>query len=177
MSRAKYVYRSFVTMLAAGGLSSVLAIAAEPSSQQFVTKAAQANVAEIKTSQLALSKSQDPQVRKFAQEMIDDHTKANQQLSTLAGGKNLKVPDDTDVMHKTSMKMLESKSGASFDKSYISQMEKDHKKTVELFRDASNSSKVDPDLKSFASSTLPTLQHHEQSVTKLAASEPGSSNR
>jgi putative membrane protein len=178
MTRVKYVPGFLTVLFAAGCLTSALAATSEPTSQQFVTKASEANLAEIKTSQLALSKSQDAQVRNFAQEMIDDHTKANQELATLAGQKNLKVPDDTDMSHRASMKLLEAKSGASFDKSYIDQMQKDHQKAVALFREASKSSKVDADLKAFATSTLPTLQHHEQSVTKLAAATAsGASNR
>lgn len=178
MTRAKSVSASLLIFVAASCLSSAMAQQSEPTSQQFVTQAAEANLAEIKTSQLALSKSQDAQVRNVAQEMIDDHTKANQQLATLAGQKSLKVPDDTDMTHKATLKLLQAKSGESFDKSYIDQMQKDHQKAVALFRDASRSPKVDADLKAFATSTLPTLQHHEQTVTKLAAaSASGSTSR
>jgi len=177
MTGTKYIPQSLTVLLAAGWLSGALAATPEPTSQQFVTKATEANLAEIKTSQIALSKSEDTQVRNFAQEMIDDHTKANERLAALAGRKNLKVPDDTDMMHKTSLKLLETKSGSSFDKSYISQMEKDHQKALQLFRDAAKSTNVDVDLKAFATSTLPTLQQHEQSVAKLAASGSGASKR
>lgn len=177
MTRAKYVSGSVLILIAASCLSAALAEQSQPTSQQFVTQAAEANLAEIKTSQLALSKSQDTQVRNVAQEMVDDHTKANQQLAALAGQKSLKVPDDTDMTHKATMKLLEAKSGDSFDKSYIDQMQKDHQKAMALFRDAAQSPKVDADLKAYATSTLPTLQHHEQTVTKLAASTSGSSNR
>src|SRR5689334_8383477 len=73
-------------------------------SKQFVTKAAQGNLAEIKTSQLALEKAQSPEVKSFAQRMIDDHQKASSELESIAQAKNLKVPDDTDMMHKAAMK-------------------------------------------------------------------------
>ncbi len=151
--------------------------ATEPTSQQFVTKAAESNLAEIKASQLALTKTQNPDVRKFAQQMVDDHTKANQQLTSVAEQKGLKVPDNTDVAHRAAMKMLEAKSGASFDKSYIEQMNKDHDKAIKLFQQAENSGKLDPELKSLAAKTLPTLESHHQAVSRLASSETGSTNR
>jgi putative membrane protein len=151
--------------------------ATEPTSQQFVTKAAESNLAEIKVSQLALTKTQNPDVRKFAQQMIDDHTKANEQLTSLAEQKGLKVPDNTDVAHRAAMKMLEAKSGTSFDKSYIEQMNKDHDKTIKLFQQAENDGKLDPGLKSLAAKILPTLESHHQEVTRLASSESGSTNR
>jgi putative membrane protein len=149
----------------------------EPTSQQFVTKAAQSNLAEIKASQLALTKTQNPDVRKFAQQMIDDHTKANEQLTSVAEQKHLKVPDDTDVAHRADMKMLEAKSGASFDKSYIERMNKDHDKTIKLFQEAQNDGKLDPELKSLVAKMLPTLESHHHEVTRLASSETGSTNR
>jgi putative membrane protein len=140
-------------------------------SKHFVTKAAQANLAEIKTSQLALEKAQSPDVKSFAQRMIDDHQKANSELQSIAQSENLKVPDDTDMKHKAAMKMLQAKSGTGFDSAYIDQMNKDHDKTIALFQSAANSSKVDPQLKQFASKTLPILEQHHQLVAKLESNK------
>jgi putative membrane protein len=143
-------------------------------SKAFVKRAAQSNFAEIKVSQLALSKTQNPDVRSFAQQMIDDHSKANSQLAQLAKTKNLKVPDEPDMMHKASMKLLQAKSGESFDSAYIEQMNKDHQKTIDLFQSAASSSKVDPDLQALASKTLPILEQHHQLVGKLEEKKPSS---
>lgn len=145
------------------------------SSEDFVKRATEANLAEIKVSELALSKAQSPDVKKFAQHMIDDHTKANSELAQVASSKSLKVPDDTDMMHKSSMKLLQTKSGANFDSAYMEQMKKDHEKAIELFRSASTSSKVDPELQKLASKLLPKLQQHEQMVSQVETKMPSRS--
>jgi predicted outer membrane protein len=144
-------------------------------SQSFVKRAAQSNLAEIKVSQLAQSQAHSPAVKQFAQKMIDDHTKANSELAQLAQTKNLKVPDDTDLMHKASMKMLQSKSDESFDTAYMKQMDKDHKKTIELFQSAAASPKVDKELQAFASKVLPKLQDHEHQVAQVQSNVPSRS--
>jgi putative membrane protein len=143
-------------------------------SQKFVTRAAESNFAEISTSQLALSKTQNPEVRKFAQQMIDDHTQANSQLAQLAKTKNLKVPVDTDLMHRTAAKLLGTKSGESFDTAYVKQMDKDHQKAVELFQAASSSNGVDQDLRAMAGKLLPILQHHHEMVAQLESKQGNS---
>jgi putative membrane protein len=136
-------------------------------SKEFVKRAAQSNFAEIKVSQLALSKTQNPDVRAFAQQMIDDHSKANSELAQAAKAKNLDVPDEPDMMHKASMKLLQAKSGESFDSAYIEQMNKDHQKTIKLFQTAASSNELDPQLKALATKTLPTLEQHHQHVAQL----------
>jgi putative membrane protein len=145
------------------------------SSQEFVKRAAQANLAEIKVSELAQTKAQSADVKQFAQQMISDHTKASAELSKIATGKNLKVPDDTDMMHKASMKLLQGKSGEGFDKSYMEQMDKDHQKAIDLFQSAANSADVDPELKAFASKTLPKLKEHHHLVAQVEAKQPSAS--
>jgi putative membrane protein len=131
-------------------------------SEEFVKKAAAANMSEIAASQVAIEKAQSPAVKTFAQQMITDHTKASEQLKTLASSKGYKVPDEPDMMHKAAMVKLKAKSGDSFDQAYTEQMRKDHATAVELFSNAANSSQLDPELRQFAKQTLPTLQHHKQ---------------
>jgi putative membrane protein len=138
-------------------------------SKEFVTRAAQGNLAEIEVSQLALKNTQNAEVRRFAQRMIDDHTKANAQLQPLAEAKGIKVPDETDALHKVTMKLLQARDGAEFDKSYIEQMDKDHQKTIALFESASVSTKVDKEFQSLASTLLPTLHQHHEQVAQLAS--------
>jgi putative membrane protein len=145
------------------------------SSQDFVKHAAQANLAEIQVSQLAEQKAQSPDVKQFAQKMIDDHTKASSELAEIAQSKNLKVPDDTDMMHKAAMKMLQAKSGDSFDSAYMEQMNKDHKKVIDMFQSAANAPKVDKDLQAFASKMLPKLEQHHQLVAQVESKMPSMS--
>jgi putative membrane protein len=174
MRNSKILVTCFATALPA--LCIPLAYGADtPSSEEFVKTAAQSNLAEIKVSELAQQKAQSEDVKKFAQQMISDHTKANAELAKIAKDKNLKVPDDTDMMHKASMKMLQGKSGASFDSAYMEQMDKDHQKAIELFQSASSSPKVDKELQAFATKTLPKLQQHHHMVAQVESKQPTSS--
>lgn len=143
------------------------ATTAEPSSRQFVIQAAQGNLAEIQTSQLALSKSQNPDVRAFAQHMIDDHQSANQELAALALADNLTLPTSLDPEHERALQTLRSETGASFDAAYTRQMTQDHDKAIALFHAAVASERVDPRLKALAEKLLPTLEQHRDMVAKL----------
>jgi putative membrane protein len=167
--------RVAIALLFATSLAS--AFAAEPSSKEFVKDAVEANLAEIQASQLAVSKSSNPEVKSFAQRMIDDHTRLNTQLEQVAQQKGLKIPDSPDLTHQAKLKTLQARSGTDFDKSYIEQMNKDHEKAIELFQAAANSPQVSTDLKKLADQTLSTLHQHEHSAMQLASGEDAASRR
>jgi putative membrane protein len=145
----------------------------------FVKKAAQGGMTEVELGKIAQSKTQDPAVRKFADDMVKDHGKANNELASLAKGKGLTVPAALDAEHKAIVQKLNSKSGADFDAAYSKQMVMDHDKTIALFQGATKSS--DADLAAFAKKTLPTLEEHKQMADSLPASsrsaEAGSTSR
>ena len=155
-----------------------IALADDTTSKQFVKDAVESNLAEIQASQLALSKSSNPGVKTFAQQMVDDHTMANNQLQAVAEHMGIKIPDRPDLTHQAAIESLQSKSSAAgFDKSYIAQMNKDHEKAIELFQAAANSAQVDPELKALAQKTLPTLHQHQHTVMQLASGETAGSRR
>jgi putative membrane protein len=131
----------------------------------FYTNAAQGGMAEVELSKLALAKSQNPEVKKFAQMMVSDHGKANDELKALAGKKNVKLPDGVNGSQKSTMEDLGKLSGAEFDKKYVETMVKDHEKTVDLFED--NTTNSDADIKAFATKTLPTLKSHLEMITGI----------
>src|SRR4051812_38412954 len=125
----------------------------------FVKKAAQGGLAEVELGQLATQKAASDDVKKFGQRMVDDHTKANDQLKQVASQKNITLPTDIGAKNKATKDHLEKLSGAAFDKAYMTHMVQDHKKDVAEFQKEANSGK-DADVKNFASQTLPTLQEH-----------------
>jgi putative membrane protein len=101
--------------------------------QELMEDITHANLAEIQTGKMALEKSNNDQVRKFAQKMIDDHTKAHQELQKLAASKGVTLPTDTDPQHKVIATALKVLSGDTFDRQYMSQVGvADHKRTHEL---------------------------------------------
>ena len=111
---------------------------------------AHADIAEIETGKLALEKSQNEQVRKFAQHMIDEHTSALKELQTLALAKGVTLPDGTDLKHKTMATALKVMSGNSFDTQYMKRAGVgDHQQTIELLQKTQKNAK-DPELKAMA---------------------------
>jgi len=125
----------------------------------FVLKAAQGGLMEVEAGKAAQSKAQDAAVKQFAQRMVTDHSKANDELKALAKSKNVDVPSALDKSHQAHMDKLGKASGAAFDREYMKHMVDDHRKTVADFEKQSKSAK-DPDLRKWAGDKLPTLREH-----------------
>jgi putative membrane protein len=125
----------------------------------FVMEAAQGGLAEVELGQLASQKAQSEQVKQFAQRMVTDHGKANDELKSLARQKNITIPSQLDAKHKATTDKFSRMSGAEFDRAYMQNMLQDHRKDVNDFRKESQSGK-DPDVKAWAAKTLPTLEEH-----------------
>jgi len=135
--------------------------------KRFMKDAADGGMAEVELGQLASSKGSSDEVKKFGQRMVDDHGKANDKLKQLAQSKNVELPNEPSAKHKATKRRLEKLSGEQFDHAYVAEMLKDHKKDVSEFERESKNAK-DPDVKEFASQTLPTLQEHLKEVQKMA---------
>ena len=136
-------------------------------SQSFVTQAATTDMAEIELAQLALKNSQDAAVKKLADQMIKDHTASSAKLKSIAGKDNLTLPTGLDAAHAAVKSKLASLKGKDFDKAYSMEMAKGHDKAVALFESASQATGMTPDLKQFATSTLPTLREHKAKSHEL----------
>ncbi len=124
---------------------------------------------------LAVERGSSEAVKQFGQRMIDDHTRANQQLMQAASGVGVAPPADLDAKHRAMVQKMARLSGAAFDRAYSKQMVKDHEKTVALFQREANRG-MQPDLKAFASQTLPALQEHLDMARALSAGGGGSTN-
>lgn len=149
----------------------VTAQAKANSTQSFVNTASIANEFEIESSQLALKKSQSDDVKKFAQLMIDDHTKtADKMKDALAASKAKPPTDNMDSKHEKLLDKLQSASNDNFDQQYISMQTDAHKEAVKLFGNYSRNGK-DAALKDFASETLPTLKQHLEHVEQLSSNQ------
>jgi putative membrane protein len=137
--------------------------------RKFVEKAASGGMAEVQAAQLAQQKSQDPKVKDFAQQMITDHTAANQQLTTIAQQKGLTIPASLDAKDQKEIDKLQSLSGTKFDRVYMKSQARDHEAMLKLLQREASSGK-DPDLKSFADQTAPTVQKH---IDMIKTDTPG----
>jgi putative membrane protein len=133
----------------------------------FVKKAAAGELAEVELGQLAAQKASSEEVKKFGQRMVDDHSKANEQLKQVAAEKNINVPQQLNAKDKATKAHLEKLAGEQFDKAYMRVMVKEHQKDVTEFERASTMVK-DPAIKNFVEQTLPTLKDHLNEAEKIA---------
>jgi putative membrane protein len=138
------------------------------SDMKFATEAAMGGMAEVEMGRLAAQKGASDEVRQFGRRMVDDHTKANEDLMRVASGKGMTLPAALDAKHQAEMQKMSALSGEAFDRAYVKSMVKDHKKDVGEFRKESARG-ADSDIKSFATRTLPTLQEHLQMIQRIDA--------
>jgi putative membrane protein len=138
-----------------------------PSEQQFLKKAAEGGLAEVEFGKLAAERGSTPEVKQFGQRMVDDHSKANDQLKQVAAEKGVTLPDKLDAKDAATKARLEKLSGKQFDQAYMQTMVTDHTKDVAEFRTEARRAK-DPDLKNFASQTEPTLEDHLKQAKSIA---------
>jgi putative membrane protein len=127
--------------------------------QTFVEKVAQENIAELDLGELAKERAQSDEVKQFAQRMIDDHGKANEQLEEIAKNKGAVIPTEAGEEHSKLRAELGELQGEEFDQRYMAAMAEDHQKAVDLFQKQAEEGR-DPELKSFAEQTLPIIKEH-----------------
>jgi putative membrane protein len=127
----------------------------------FMMKAAQGGMAEVELGKMAVQKASSDRVKQFGQQMVDDHSRANDELKSLAAGKGMTLPGAVDAKDKATIRRLEGLQGEAFDRAYMEDMVNDHQADIAEFqREADHGS--DPEVKAWAAKTLPTLQHHLQ---------------
>lgn len=139
--------------------------------QEFFDKAAVAGLFDVQSSEIAVKRATDPEIKKFAQTMVTDHSAANAKLKALALAKGVMLPAELDKDHRKELEKLKAaKSGKDFDEAYADAMEDGHDDAVKLFAKAADDAK-DPDVRKFAAETLPTLRAHSEHAEKLDAKD------
>jgi putative membrane protein len=143
------------------------------SDRQFATNAAAGGMAEVKLGELAQEKAGSEAVKSFGKRMVDDHSKAGEQLKETARGQNIELPSQLTAKDQAAYNRLSKLSGTEFDRAYMQMMVKDHEEDVAEFkREASSGS--NPALKDFAAQTLPTLQDHLKNARDVASNRKAS---
>lgn len=137
--------------------------------QAFLAQTAQNVHAETSAARMALGKTNHPQVRAFAQRMLDEHERVGQELSTLAASRNHEAPREPSLLQKGKEMVLGAMSEGNFDRRYVNQMGVEaHQSAIELFEKAERESR-DPDIKAFVSKHLPALREHLQAALQIQA--------
>jgi putative membrane protein len=134
---------------------------------KFVMKASESDIAEIALGKLASQQASNAKVREFAMHMVSDHTKCSEELQTIAKKHNLELAREMSKQHKNTHEKLSKLKGAEFDREYMTGQVKAHQEAVTLFQEQSKSGR-NPDLKAFATKSLPTIEKHLKMAQEIA---------
>jgi putative membrane protein len=155
-------------------------------SDAFLNRAMEMNQAEIELSRLAQNKSQNPQVKEYAEMMIQDHTQALDKLRSAAG--TSQGQPQLNKQHQQVLDRLSNLSGTQFDTQYMDTMVRDHKEAVQMFQRESNSGSTATSQRQkpgadtnkdaeIAREMLPTLQKHLDKAEMIQGGLQGSSGK
>ena len=168
--------RALVSLIAAAALVATPAFAQlmkksalDNADTAAMKQLAQANLNEIESGKAAASKAQSPDVKQFAQKMVDDHTQMLADLKTLARQKGVALPESASIKDMAQMKLMERSSGAEFDKKYMDEMVKGHQKDARETQDLASKVK-DPDFKAAVQKAHAKVSQHLQMAQRIAAS-------
>ena len=132
----------------------------------FANEAATGGMMEVELGNIAMKNAKSQDVKDFGKMMVDDHTAINNQLKDLATKKMVDLPTAVTEKQQKEIDKLSKKTGADFDKDYVSMMVDDHKSDIAAFKKNGNDLK-DADFKSFITNTLPTLQKHLDAIQSI----------
>lgn len=158
--------------------------------REFINEAAITNMAEVQLGKLAQERATDPQVKQFAEMMVRDHTKANDELKQAASQMNVQLPTELDEKHRDLADRLSKLQGQEFDREYMNAMVDGHEDAINLVegranrgREMTSAGGSDPNAQAtgttgsnvqgeqavdqWATKTLPTLRQHLQRAEQV----------
>jgi putative membrane protein len=136
--------------------------------KEFIAKAARGNLAEIQSSRLVLQRSRNPQVLNVAGKMIEAHTKAQSDLSSLARRVHLALPSAPDAGQQRNYRRLAGLSGGVFEEGYLRIQSADHDAAIGLYqREVTYGS--NPNAQGYAARYLPKIQNHAAMISRTAS--------
>ena len=144
--------------------------------RNFARAAAAGGLAEVELGRLANHKGQSQDTRQFGQRMVNDHSKANDQLKELAAAANVPLPNAPGPEDEAIRERLDKMQGNTFDRDYIRSQITAHQETVQLFEYEIGSGQKSQ-LKTFASKTLPVLMEHLEMAQTIEARLSGAAKR
>jgi putative membrane protein len=161
------------------------------SDKDFINRQLSDGTAEVELAKMANQKTVNPEVKRFAQMMVDDHTKAGNELKDIAGQHNVVTAPTIDDKHRDLMDKLSKLSGREFDREYVKAMVDGHQDAVDSLesrvdstaslkdkitdRDAADK-KVVPEktdnalaasVNQWAAATLPVVRQHLDAVKAI----------
>ena len=155
----------------AAGLATAADTGLSAADREFINKAAQGNLMEVAAGKLAVQRALAPAVKELGQQLVTDHSANNDTLKTLAGSKQMNLPDNVSPDGQTMLGKLEGLNGTEFDKAFSQMMVKDHTADISDFQKEAKKKDADADVKAYAEQTLPTLRHHLTMANRLGKAE------
>lgn len=137
----------------------------DEATSEFMVNAPEANMAIIQFGKIAQEKTLNQRVKNYASMMVRDHSKASDELKTLAAQKNVALPTNISEVHQRKADALNRLRGLGFDKGYMHMMEDGHKSTVRAFE--KNTDNNDADIRAFVHKMLPTFIKHRDSADAI----------
>ncbi len=125
----------------------------------FPQKAYSGGMMEVKLGKLAQQKATSEKVKEFGERMINDHSKANDELKNIAQKNNIPLPDSMLSKNQNLYNDLSQYSGSEFDRHYMDKMVEDHKEDIKTFEDAAKNAD-NQEIRDWAKKTLPVLKQH-----------------
>jgi putative membrane protein len=152
----------------APGTATAAASALAASDRKWVEETAAAGTAEVAMGKLGQEKGQADPVRQFGARMVQDHSKANEELMKILGGMGVQLPAPLpkEQEHRKHHDQLAAQQGPAFDKAFMKHMVDDHAKTVASFENQAKNGK-NAELKAYAAKQLPTLRDHLASARSI----------
>jgi putative membrane protein len=158
-----------------GALVAVAQETGNMDSQEFVNEAASGGMMEVALGEMASQKAASDDVKSFGQKMVEDHSKANEELKQIAASNNLTIPETMMDKQQKMVDKLSELSGAEFDKEYMKAMLKDHKKDIKKFEKAAENAD-NAEVQAWAEKTLDVLEQHHQLAEETQQTVQASAN-
>jgi len=138
--------------------------------KRFAKDAVLDGMTEVELGKLASEKASRDDIKQFGQKVVDDHTKATDQLKQVATQENITIPDALDSKHQSRIDKLSKLSGEEFDKAFVKEQLKEQEAEVRDFN-AEAQGGADSNIKTVASNILPALQQDLETVKNLNKAE------
>jgi len=143
------------------------ALTLSPFDKGFMTDAARGGLMEVQLGNMAARSATNNEVKRFGQRVATDHSQASQILRQLASTLNVTLPQELDPEQRNVVSRLQNLTGKEFDREYMKMMVNDHTKDVSEYERAASQA-TNPEVKLFASQTLPTLRDHLKMARDIA---------
>jgi putative membrane protein len=151
----------------ASGIARISATQSAVSDELFAAAASSGGIAEVNVSKIGLERATDPELKRFSQQMVQDHTQMNQELVNLVSQKGIRVPQVIDARAQFCAESLAGLSGAEFDKCYAKAQLVIHMDAVAMFK-AEAERGQDPQMKALAARALPKIEEHLHMIKPIA---------